>query len=177
MRAPNLNINRDLWFLPVVVLLGILASRTLLFQSGYFYMHDDLQIMRLLQMEKCFTDGQIPCRWVPDMGYGYGYPLFNFYPPLPYLIGQVFRWVGFDFATTVKLAFSLAIILSGVTMYYLGKEFYGRWGGLLSSAFYIFNRGHSCEHRMVLIVISMHSVAPDKKQIVERIYISPDHIK
>ena len=45
-------------FLPLafVVVLGILASRTLLFQSGYFNMHDDLQMMRQLQMEKCFED-------------------------------------------------------------------------------------------------------------------------
>jgi uncharacterized membrane protein len=98
-------------------------------------MHDDLQMMRQLEMEKCFLDGQIPCRWVPDMGYGYGFPLFNFYPPLPYLVGEVFRLMQFSFVNTVKLTFALSFILSGLTMYFLAKEFFGRWGGVVSSIF------------------------------------------
>ena len=57
----------------LVVIFGLLASRDLL-MPGYFPMHDDLQMMRQLEMDKCFRDGQIPCRWVPDMGYGYGFP-------------------------------------------------------------------------------------------------------
>jgi hypothetical protein len=123
--------------LVLVVVFGILASRSLIFQSGYFNMHDDLQMMRQLEMEKCFLDGQIPCRWVPDMGYGYGFPLFNFYPPLPYLIGEMFRVVGFSFVTTVKLTFALALVISGISMYYLAKEFFGPLGGFLSGVFYV----------------------------------------
>jgi hypothetical protein len=126
-------------FLPLLIVLffAILASRTLLFQDGYFNMHDDLQMMRQLQMEKCFLDFQIPCRWVPDMGYEYGFPLFNFYPPLPYLIGELVRFAGFSFITTVKLTFALSIIVSAITMYLLAKEFFGRVGGVLSSVFYV----------------------------------------
>lgn len=86
----------------LVLLSAFLASRWL-FKPGYFSMHDDLQMMRQLQMEKCWQDRQIPCRWVPDMGYGFGYPLFNFYPPLPYYVGQVFRWLGSSFTGTAKL--------------------------------------------------------------------------
>lgn len=129
----------------VVLFFGALASRTLLFQSGYFNMHDDLQMMRQLEMEKCFIDGQIPCRWVPDMGYGFGFPLFNFYPPLPYLIGQVFRLVGFTFIATAKLTFASSLILSGVFMYLLAKEFFGRLGGTLSSVFYIWAPYHAVD--------------------------------
>ncbi|MGB6881820.1 MAG: hypothetical protein WBD86_00765, partial [Microgenomates group bacterium] len=75
--------NPNFWPIVVVLVFAILAGRSLIFQSGYFNMHDDLQMMRQLEMEKCFKDFQIPCRWVPDMGYGFGFPLFNFYPPLP----------------------------------------------------------------------------------------------
>lgn len=134
-------------FLPllVVTILGIAASRTLIFQDGYFNMHDDLQMMRQLQLEKCILDGQIPCRWVPDMGYGFGFPLFNFYPPLPYIFGQIFRFIGFSFVSTAKLTFASAIILSGVTMYYWSKEFFGRAGGVLSSAFYIWAPYHAVD--------------------------------
>jgi hypothetical protein len=133
-------------FLPllIVIAFGILAAFPL-FGKGYFNMHDDLQMMRQLEIEKCFKDGQVPCRWVPDMGYGFGFPLFNFYPPLPYLVGQVIRVVGFDFVSTAKALFIIAFVASGVTMYFLGKEFFGKWGGVLASIFYIWAPYHSVD--------------------------------
>lgn len=120
----------------LVVVLSLLAARWL-FKSGYFVMHDDLQMMRQLEMEKCFADRQIPCRWVPDMGFGYGYPLFNFYPPMPYYFGQIFRWLSFSFVDTAKILFILQFLLSGLTMFLLGSEIWGIAGGLLSAVFYV----------------------------------------
>src|SRR3989344_1819223 len=122
----------DFWFLALVVFAGLLAGRGLM-GVGYFNMHDDLQMMRQLQMEKCFLDFQIPCRWVPDMGYGFGYPLFNFYPPLPYLVGQGIRLIGFSFTGAVKILFISSFVVSGITMYLLAKEFFGRLAGAVSA--------------------------------------------
>jgi hypothetical protein len=152
----------DFWPLFIVVVFAVLAGRHLL-TSGYFNMHDDLQMMRQLEMEKCFKDLQIPCRWVPDMGYGFGFPLFNYYPPLPYLIGEVFRLVGFSFVDTVKIVFLLSFVVSGVTMYLLAKEFFGpimlnlpagkaglrgvsvSLGAVVSSIFYIWAPYHAVD--------------------------------
>ncbi len=140
----KLTTHPDFWGLFFVLLLGYLAAKPL-FGAGYFNMHDDLQMMRQLQMEKCFIDGQIPCRWVPDMGYGFGFPLFNFYPPLPYLVGQIFRVVGFSFVDTAKALFIFAFMASGVSMYALAKQFFGRLGGVLSAAFYIWAPYHAVD--------------------------------
>lgn len=134
----------NFWPLLIVIVLTLLAGRYL-FLPGYFNMHDDLQMMRQLEMEKCFLDWQIPCRWVPDMGYGFGFPLFNFYPPLPYLVGQLVRVIGFSFVDTVKVVFLLSFVVSGITMYFLAKEFFGKWGGVLSAAFYIWAPYHSVD--------------------------------
>ncbi|RLC31318.1 hypothetical protein DRH13_03210, partial [Candidatus Woesebacteria bacterium] len=135
----------NFWPIVIVIFFAILAGRFLIFRSGYFIMHDDLQMMRQLEIEKCFLDGQIPCRWVPDMGYGFGFPLFNFYPPLPYLIGEVIRVLGASFVTTAKLTFSLSFVVSGIGMYLLAKEFFGRLGGTLSSIFYIWAPYHAVD--------------------------------
>ena len=82
------------YFFPVVLLILIIPTFSFLLQPGmYWNMHDDMQMIRQFEMEKCFQDRQIPCRWAPDVGYGYGLPLFNYYPPLPYLIGQTFRFL------------------------------------------------------------------------------------
>lgn len=139
LKSPNF------WPIVVVLFFAILAGRTLIFERGYFNMHDDLQMMRQLELEKCFSDGQIPCRWVPDMGYGYGFPLFNFYPQLPYLTGELFRIMQFSFVDTAKLTFALSFILSGLAMYFLAKEFFGRWGGVISSIFYVWAPYHSVD--------------------------------
>jgi len=135
----------NFWPILIVVAFAVLAGRSLIFESGYFNMHDDLQMMRQLEMEKCFKDGQIPCRWIPDMGYGFGFPLFNFYPPLPYLIGQGFRLIGYSFVTVVKLTFALSFVVSGIAMYLLAKEFFGRLGGVVSAIFYIWAPYHALD--------------------------------
>lgn len=120
-----------------VLIAGVLASRTLFIHNLYFNMHDDLQMMRQLELEKCFKDMQIPCRWVPDMGYGYGFPLFNYYPQLPYLFGEAFRLFTLPFNDVAKLTFALGIMASGLAMYLFASEFFGKKGGMLSAIFYV----------------------------------------
>ena len=76
------------FLLPILGLILIAPSFWFLFKPGYYNMHDDMQMIRQLEMEKCLRDGQIPCRWTPDLGYGYGYPLFNYYPPFHTLLAK-----------------------------------------------------------------------------------------
>jgi len=108
-------------------------------------MHDDLQIGRLYQMDLCVRDGQFPCRWVPDMGYGYGYPLFNFYPPLPFYIGEVIHLIGFSFIDSIKILFILGLIFSGLFAYLLGRELWGKYGGIVVGIFYLYAPYHAVD--------------------------------
>lgn len=132
--------------LPILfIFVGTFPAIASIIQPGYFPMHDDLQAMRQLQMDKCFDDLQIPCRWVPDMGYGFGYPLFNYYPPLPYYVGEIVHLLGFSFLDTVKVLFVLAFLLSAFTMYIFAKEFWGRIGGVVSALFYVWAPYHAVD--------------------------------
>ncbi len=108
-------------------------------------MHDDLQVFRLYQVDKCLHDGQFPCRWVPDAGFGYGYPLMEFYPPMPYYPMEFMALLGIGYFWPVKIMFALAFILSGLGMFYLAKEFFGKWGGFLSAVFYVYAPYHSVD--------------------------------
>jgi hypothetical protein len=130
-------------FLFLIVIFGALPTFFALLKPGYYNMHDDMQMIRQLEMEKCIKDGQIPCRWTPDLGFGYGYPLFNFYPPMPYIVGQVFRTFGFSFLTSVKLASVTQIILSAIFMYILAASIFGPIGGVISSFFYTYAPYHA----------------------------------
>src|SRR3990167_6976871 len=135
----------------LILLILILPSFALLFQKGYFSMHDDLQAFRQLELNKCFQDGQIPCRWVPDMGYGYGYPLFNYYPVMPSYLGELVYKIVLLVAPvvalvwSVKIVFALSLLISGITMFLLARQFWGNLGGFVSSLFYMYAPYHAVD--------------------------------
>jgi len=132
------------WPFILIFFLSLLASWPLL-KQGFFTIQDTLQILRLVQMDKCFQDGQIPCRWVPDLGAGFGFPLFNYYPPLVYYLGLIPHFFGMSFIGSIKILFILGIFISGISMFLLAKEFWGNLGGLVSAVFYIFAPFHAFE--------------------------------
>ena len=123
------------WQIILVIVLGLFVAWPL-FVPGYFSHHDDLQIMRIFEMRRCFTDLQIPCRWVPDMGYGNGFPLFNFYGPLPYYLGAILSYMG-GYIFSAKLLFFMATALGGITMYFLVKDFTDKNSALAASALFL----------------------------------------
>ncbi|MCK4588384.1 hypothetical protein KAT60_01035, partial [Candidatus Woesebacteria bacterium] len=122
----------------LLFLVLIIPSFSKLIRPGYFPMHDDLQAVRLLQMDKCIKDGQIPCRWVPDMGYGYGYPQFNYYNPLPYYLMEGSHLLGLGYLDSIKLGFIASVLVSAVGMFLLGKSLWGTTGGFISGLLYTY---------------------------------------
>lgn len=130
------NILKSQWPYPVILALSFfIIWPTLL--PGYFSHHDDLQVMRIFEMRKCLLDLQIPCRWVPDMGWGNGYPLFNYYAVLPYYIGAITSFL-IGFVESAKLLFLLPLVLSGVFMYKFVKELSSVYPALVVAVFYMF---------------------------------------
>jgi uncharacterized membrane protein len=105
---------------------------------GYFPMHDDLQIMRVYQMDKCVEDGQLPCRLSPDMGYGYGYPQFNFYAPLPYYLAEVVHLFGLNYFVAIKITFALSLILGNFFIFLLLKKIFPFWPSLVATVLYAY---------------------------------------
>lgn len=137
------SIFKKYYFVIIPVLIALPAILPLLKPGIYYNMHDDMQLIRQLELEKCFYDGQIPCRWVPDLGYGYGFPLFNYYPPLPYLVGQIFRFLGFSFIAAVKLTAITNFFLASVFIYILANSIFGPTAGLLAAVFYTYAPYHA----------------------------------
>jgi len=134
---------KNRFFIPVLLFILTIPAFCFLLKPGYYNMHDDMQMIRQLEMEKCLKDGQIPCRWSPDLGYEYGYPLFNFYPPMPYIVGQVYRTFGLSFVTSAKMIAVTQIILSTFFMYLLAAEIFGSFGGFVSALFYTYAPYHA----------------------------------
>ena len=114
-----------------------------LFSNGFFPMHDDTQVARVFEMGKMLKLGVLPVRWVSDLGYGYGYPIFNFYAPLAYYIGGFFNVLGFDALLSTKLMIAFAMLGAGVAMYLLAGEFFGILGGVLAGILYAYAPYHA----------------------------------
>ncbi|MFA5932948.1 MAG: hypothetical protein WC826_02650 [Microgenomates group bacterium] len=122
----------------VLLLIFIIPSFVYLVRPGFFPMQDDLQAFRIQQMDKCFSDFQFPCRWVPDAGYQYGYPQFIYYPPSVYYLGELFHLAGFQIIDSVKILFILGFILAAVTMFILLKEIFGVFPAFVGSILYTY---------------------------------------
>lgn len=108
-----------------------------LLKYGYFSHQDDLHIIRIFEMRKCFADLQIPCRWVPDMGWGNGFPLFNFYGVSLYYVGAILSYI-FGFIVSSKIIFFLSLIAGSFGVYLLVKSLWGKYAGIVSGVLYMF---------------------------------------
>lgn len=120
----------------LLIFLLSLSTALPLFHGGYFSHQDDLQVMRIFEMRKCLIDLQIPCRWVPDMGFGNGYPLFNYYGVPPYYLGAVLSFA-FGYIGAAKILFIIPLLLGGFAMYLLGKELFGKIAGLAAAVLFV----------------------------------------
>jgi len=103
------------------------------------YSMQDFHFFRQLEFDKCVKELQIPCRWSPDAGLGYGEPLFNFYGQLPYAIGEIYHLLGGSIIDSVKFLFILSLLASAVSMFYLARSVWkNNFSALISSMIYIY---------------------------------------
>jgi hypothetical protein len=136
----------SLFYKIMILLFLLIPSVWWFFGSGYFMMHDDLQVMRIYEMFRCFRDGQIPCRWSPDMSFGFGQAMFNFYSAFPYYLGLIYKLIfSASFIGSAKFLFAASLIIAGFGMYFLAKELWGYVGGLVSAVLYTYAPYHALD--------------------------------
>lgn len=132
----------------IFFLTGLILTLSLLWplvSEPFFTHHDDVQVIRVHQMHKCFLDGQIPCRWVPDLGGLYGYPIFNYYAPLPYYFGELIYVLSGSLLFSAKMMFAASFVGSFIFMYLFASKFWGKMGGSLAAIFYSFAPYHALD--------------------------------
>lgn len=133
--------------LPLVLIAALsFFSWSTLLNPGYFSMHDNQHLARLFELDKSLMSGQFPVRWVSWLGFGYGYPLFNFYPPLIYYLGEFFHIVlRLSFVDSIKLVWFVALTGSAISMYVFAKYFFKKLGGLVAAMFYLYAPYHALD--------------------------------
>lgn len=114
-----------------------------LFITGFFPIHDNTQILRVYTLAQELKAGIFPVRIVSLLGYGYGYPIFNFYAPLPYYFGAFAYILGFELILATKIMFAVGIIASAIFMFLLAKEIGSEIIAVAAAVFYLFAPYHA----------------------------------
>ena len=109
-----------------------------LIRGDFYHFSDEPHIANLFEMIRAIDSGQFPPRWAPDMSFGFGYPLFSFYYPLPYYIGYLFFKLFGSLILSIKLLFLISVLLSALFMFKWLRLFTGRFESLVGALVYIY---------------------------------------
>ncbi len=135
----------------IVISLGTMLNPL---NNRMFSFHDATQAARIQQMAINIKQGFIPPRLAPDLSFGLGFPVFNFYAPTAYWITTFLHLTGIPIVMVLKLSFLLSLIFSCVATFLLLSGFFGFFSSLLGAVVYasslwfaieIFVRGNLAE--------------------------------
>lgn len=125
---------------PLLVILIISVTASLkLFNPLFFTSHDgEGHVIRMLEFEKSFLDGQFPVRFAGRINHGLSYPYFEFNYPFIYYLALFIHVFSFSYVVIFKIILGLSVFLGGVGVYFFTRRFFEKLPALISSIFYIF---------------------------------------
>ena len=97
----------------------------------------ELHVFRAAQLGEALRGGAGYVRWAPDLWYGYGYPIFNYYSPLTYYLANLFTLFGLGIVDAVKAVFVLGLFGAAAGMYVLVRSNWGARAGIIAAAAYV----------------------------------------
>jgi hypothetical protein len=124
---------------PGLLLAGLLALFVIhpLLQPGLPGSADTpIHFYRTLEFARSWAPGVVYPRWAPDLAYGYGHPLWDFAPPLPYLIPLALHAVGLSLEASLKGLVILTVLGYALGAYLFVRDSLGPKAGLVGAAIY-----------------------------------------
>ncbi len=97
------------------------------------------------QFEKTFRSGALYPRWYADANRGYGIATPHYYPPGFYYCSTIAHAVFNNWHTTLLILMTLAFAGSGVALYFLARDFFGRAPSVVAALFYMLLPYHQLE--------------------------------
>ena len=84
-----------------------------------------------------WRNGVFFSRWAPDLLFGFGYPIFNYYGPFAYFVAGLFSKVLGGLAPGISATLVCANLVSALGMFYWLRRVSGVHGALIASAGYV----------------------------------------
>ena len=88
-------------------------------------------------MSSYWGDGQGLVRWAPDITNGYGYPLFNFYPPLFFWVASLFYKISHLICFSINISDIFFLFFSGIFMYFWAQDVFPKEAAFVGAIAYI----------------------------------------
>ena len=95
-------------------------------------------LYRLVDLDFCVRGGVFYPRWLPNLGFGYGYPVLNYYAPLTYYLAELFHLLGAGYVASIKLIFISGFFLSALSMYLYARDIIGARPAVVAGAAYVY---------------------------------------
>ena len=99
----------------------------------------ELHVFRAAQLGEALRGGAGYVRWAPDLWYGYGYPIFNYYSPLTYYLANLLMLFGLDVVNAIKAIFVLSLFGAAAGMYVFVRANWGERAGIVAAAACVFS--------------------------------------
>lgn len=113
--APRGDTHPLLPWLAIVFVAAFVTQR--LWEPGALAGHSAwYDLTRMAVLDSAIRAGDWFPTWTPELYFGYGSPLFQFYAPLSYYLAEIPVLLGTDCATGLKLASGLSLLASGFAM-------------------------------------------------------------
>ncbi|HRJ45663.1 MAG TPA: hypothetical protein PL105_27420, partial [Caldilineaceae bacterium] len=91
------------WEAVALLLLPFLLISSLM-RPGLPGMADaQIHLFRTVEWDYLWRNGILFPTWAPNLAFGYGYPLFNFAPPLPYIFIDLWHLLGLSLTSATQL--------------------------------------------------------------------------
>ena len=105
-----------------------------------FFASDDgiFHVYRLAALDRAVRAGVLYPRWFPDLAFGYGHPVLNFYGPLSYYWGLPFMLLGADAALALQLVLATGLVASALTMLLFARLHLDRGPALVAAVVYAY---------------------------------------
>lgn len=97
-----------------------------------------IHFYRAVDLQQAWRDGVLYPRWSANLALGYGTPLFNFAPPLLYVLTMLLNTLGLDLALAMKAVVILSVFIAAQGTYLLGRDTLGWCAGLTVAAAYLY---------------------------------------
>jgi hypothetical protein len=136
----NPRLNRTGFNLLIVAAVGLLACWGLLQQRAFVTIDGESHHLYWLnELNLMVKEGDFFPRWAPHFSYNRGSTVFMFYAPLSRYLGESFVLGGLTPAFAFLAALVATTVASGVSMYFLARDFVRGPGAVVAAIAYLYN--------------------------------------
>lgn len=95
-------------------------------------------LMRQVELNQAWQEGNLYPRWGTDLAFGYGMPIFSYAPPALYQLTQFFHLFGLPLDESMKAVIVLDFLLYSLGMFLFARRVFGPYPALVAAALYVY---------------------------------------